>query len=312
METHRRFHAPGYVVQFYERDEELVETVTEYLAEGLRADDLVIVVATDAHLSDFAHALGARGADVAGSVADGSLVTIEVTSALSAVMSSGSPDSAAFEDLIGSLVRRAAECGRGVRAYGELVAQLWDAGQVNAAIEMESLWNSLGLQIPFSVFCAYPTRLVAEATPRNELGRVYELGGAIAGRSDSAAAPFEIAPTRHFAKGTQAPRAARCFVVETLQQWGREELIDDAAIAVTELATNAVIHARSDFDVAMSLLDGGVRIAVSDGSRMLPVLHDPSLHAPSGRGVAVVAALADRWGIELGPTPGKTVWVVLR
>jgi anti-sigma regulatory factor (Ser/Thr protein kinase) len=193
-----------------------------------------------------------------------------------------------------------------------LVAQLWDAGHVNAAIEMESLWNSLGLQIPFSVFCAYPTRLVEDATPRNELGRVYELGGVIGRAPDAAAAPFEIAPARHFIKSKHAPRAARCFVVETLQQWGREELIDDAAIAVTELATNAVIHARSDFDVAMSLSDGGVRIAVSDGSRTLPVLHEPSLDAPSGRGVAVVAALTDRWGIELGRTPGKTVWVVLR
>ena len=297
METHRRFHAPGHVVQFYERDEELVETVSEYLAEGLRADDLVIVVATDAHLSVFSDALRARGADVEKSLADGGLVTLEATRTLAAVMSCGAPDPPAFDRLIGSFVRQAAQSGRGVRAYGELVAQLWDAGHVNAAIDMETLWNGLGLRAPFSVFCAYPTRLGAASAAA---GAPFDV------------APFDVAPTRHFTRGIQAPRSARRFVAETLQRWGREALIDDAAIAVTELATNAVLHATSDFDVTMSLLDGGVRIAVSDGSRSLPVLHDPSVDAPSGRGIAVVAALADRWGIELGPSAGKTVWVVLR
>ena len=313
METHRRFHAPGYVVQFYERDEELVETVADYLAEGLRADDLVIVVATDTHLSDFASALRARGADVAGAIGNGGLVTMEATSALAAVMPHGKPDASALDGLIGTLVREAAQCGRGVRAYGELVAQLWDAGHVSAAIEMEVLWNDLGLQAPFSAFCAYPTRLVEHASQPNELGRVYQFRSAVAGAlKSSTEGPFDVAPIRRFAQDLKAPRAARCFVVDTLQRWGREELIDDAAIAVTELATNAVMHAHSDFEVSMSLTDGGVRIAVSDGSRSLPVLHDPSLNAPSGRGVAVIAALAERWGIELGPAPGKTVWVVLR
>ena len=52
-------------------------------------------------------------------------------------------------------MRRAAATGRPVRAYGEMVALLWEHGDVLAAIELEELWNDLGRELDFSLLCAY-------------------------------------------------------------------------------------------------------------------------------------------------------------
>lgn len=62
---------------------------------------------------------------------------------------------------IGPLLRRADKVGRQVRVFDEMVSMLWDAGLVDAAIEVEAMWNELGGQYPFSVLCVYPTRPVS-------------------------------------------------------------------------------------------------------------------------------------------------------
>lgn len=55
-------------------------------------------------------------------------------------------------------VSRAVESAHNVRIYGEMVAVLWDEGNVAAAIALEDLWNDLATRYPFSLFCAYPMR----------------------------------------------------------------------------------------------------------------------------------------------------------
>jgi hypothetical protein len=66
------------------------------------------------------------------------------------------PDAARFEATMGELVSRAAQGPRELRIYGEMVAVLWDQGNVAAAIALEDLWNDLATRHPFSLFCAYP------------------------------------------------------------------------------------------------------------------------------------------------------------
>jgi anti-sigma regulatory factor (Ser/Thr protein kinase) len=89
------------------------------------------------------------------------------------------------------------------------------------------------------------------------------------------------------------------------------DLLDDIAVITSELATNAVYHAGSLFDVLASVgADGTARIAVSDTERDRPRVRTAQTTAPDGRGLAIVAALSDRWGVEpLGS--GKTVWAEL-
>jgi hypothetical protein len=62
-----------------------------------------------------------------------------------------------------------------VRAFGEMVSLLWDGNQVSAAIELEAMWNELGSQYPFSLYCGYPTRSVSGPTHRDALAQVCHL-----------------------------------------------------------------------------------------------------------------------------------------
>ncbi|WP_350325918.1 ATP-binding protein [Streptomyces katrae] len=105
-------------------------------------------------------------------------------------------------------------------------------------------------------------------------------------------------------------RQARQLAVEKLRAWGLST--DGPALIVAELAANAVTHGRvagRDFPVVLSLGGGALRIEVVDTCRdRIPILREPDACAEGGRGLAVVAALADRWGVEQGPPPRKAVW----
>ncbi|MFF9124445.1 ATP-binding protein [Streptomyces sp. NPDC014889] len=132
--------------------------------------------------------------------------------------------------------------------------------------------------------------------------------------------PLSIAaPPIHFAVQLSATRRgarlARLLAERQLDDWGVD--VADAVQIVAELAANAAFHGRvrgRDFRLAMKLHgDGVLRIEVTDarGDR-LPRIADPvTADAESGRGLLLVAALADRWGVTEAPAHGKTVWAEL-
>lgn len=105
-----------------------------------------------------------------------------------------------------------------------------------------------------------------------------------------------------------AVRAARRFVEEQLAGTGLDAVAEDAGLLAAELAANAVLHARSPFDVVVHRADRGARVEVRDRSTTLPVLTAPSATAMSGRGLRLVRALATSWGCEELPSGGKSVW----
>jgi anti-sigma regulatory factor (Ser/Thr protein kinase) len=90
-----------------------------------------------------------------------------------------------------------------------------------------------------------------------------------------------------------------------------EMLEGDAALLLSELATNAILHARSPFTVIVRFDGSSLRIEVGDGSRAEPRvrLHDTS-DAPGGRGLMLIDTVAERWGI-LPTAKGKRVWFEL-
>ena len=100
--------------------------------------------------------------------------------------------------------------------------------------------------------------------------------------------------------------AARRFVVERLLNVD-EEIVEAAALLTTELATNAILHAATEFAVNVTTDRDRVRIELTDASPVLPVRRDFSTAAGTGRGLRLVEALAARWGVETEP-PGKTVF----
>lgn len=92
-------------------------------------------------------------------------------------------------------------------------------------------------------------------------------------------------------------------------------LIDDVVLVATELITNAIRHgeplAGGQVTVTWQVADGEVLIRVTDaGSPQRPQVRHPSPRETSGRGLALVEALATRWGVEDAPD-GTTVWAAL-
>jgi len=109
-------------------------------------------------------------------------------------------------------------------------------------------------------------------------------------------------------------RLARLLAEAQLRSWGLPT--ETANHIVAELAANAATHGRvpgRDFRLTLYVVGGTLRIEVTDtrGER-LPVPQHPSDEAESGRGLILVDALADRWGVSEDRFPRKTVWAELR
>ena len=145
-------------VGFYETEAFLVDSVRDYLAAGLITGDAGIVVATEAHRDSFDRALMAAGIELPEAHRRGRFIALDVSETLAMFMVDGMPDAARFKAAMGQLVSRAAESARQLRIYGEMVAVLWNEGNIAAAIALEDLWNDLAASYPFSLFCAYPMR----------------------------------------------------------------------------------------------------------------------------------------------------------
>ncbi|MDP8927956.1 MAG: MEDS domain-containing protein [Actinomycetota bacterium] len=145
-----------HLVEFYESDGFLVDSVVQFLAPALGAGEAAIVVATRAHRDKFEAALTAEGLDVTGAHARGQLAALDAAQTLAAFLVDGTPDPARFRMVLGGMIDRAAEGGRRVCIYGEMVALLWEEGNISAALMLEDLWNELACSHPFSLLCAYP------------------------------------------------------------------------------------------------------------------------------------------------------------
>jgi MEDS: MEthanogen/methylotroph, DcmR Sensory domain len=297
-----------HVVQFYGHDDELADGVVPYLAEALDAGGVAVVIATPAHRAVFAARLSALGIELGASgegwsPSGGALVLLDAAEAMDTLLINGRVAPHRFDKLIGGLIHEAAAGGRVVRAYGEIVAEMWAAGNVAAALELEDLWNRLGREADFSLYCAYPlTMMEAEG----DVVAVHQVC-----RQHSAVLDPPASPSRTFAPGMRGATEARRFVNSTLAAWGRVDLVEAASIVATELASNAVLHARTEFTVSLSRgVDGSVRVAVRDASPELPAPRQAQPTDGSGRGLRLVEAFAAGWGAD--PLPdGKVVWARL-
>jgi anti-sigma regulatory factor (Ser/Thr protein kinase) len=112
---------------------------------------------------------------------------------------------------------------------------------------------------------------------------------------------------------SRGARLARLLATEQLRAW--ELPLDPARLIVAELATNAATHGRvpdRDFRLTLHLVTGTLRIEVTDTrGDALAEAQPLTLEAESGRGLTLVEAFSDRWGVTLGPQPRKTAWAEL-
>jgi len=115
----------------------------------------------------------------------------------------------------------------------------------------------------------------------------------------------EIIDRLHLPPEASSAGAARRFVSAALG--ARGEVAELAVLLVSELASNAVLHAGTAFDVMVQIDAGRVRIEVADGNPTMPALRPYVRESTDGRGLHMVAASADHWGFEARPD-GKVVW----
>src|SRR5204863_3260979 len=104
---------------------------------------------------------------------------------------------------------------------------------------------------------------------------------------------------------TRSARRARQFVADVVGDAG--SLNDTVALLVSEVASNAVLHAKTAFIVAVLLSDSHIRVEVTDGSPQRPTIRQYHPDSVTGRGLHLVDAAATRWGVEPARA-GKTVW----
>ncbi|MEW2632892.1 ATP-binding protein [Streptomyces sp. NPDC048389] len=124
-------------------------------------------------------------------------------------------------------------------------------------------------------------------------------------------------PSRHCTVELQALPSrigqVRRIVSAQLRYWHLDPLIDQAALGVTELLTNVLRHAQPDkmCTVDVELLLDRLTVSVHDHDPRLPAVRDPGMSATSGRGLALVAAMSESWGVKPQGDTGKVVWFTL-
>jgi hypothetical protein len=143
-------------VQFYEDDDVLLDTLTGFVAGGLTKGDGTIIIATAEHLRAITQSLVRAGVDLARVTREDRFITLDTEIALTSFMVGDVPDEQLFATLIQGLLRRVSRRGRHVRAFGEMVAQLWARGLADATLQLEVLWQEFCDRHSFSLFCAYP------------------------------------------------------------------------------------------------------------------------------------------------------------
>lgn len=106
----------------------------------------------------------------------------------------------------------------------------------------------------------------------------------------------------------EAVPLARRLVTDACDRYAMGELADDAALLTSEVVTNAIRHAGAPVLLQFGPHRGGVVVAVSDDSELLPTIRSVEQFGERGRGMHLVDALAVEWGVERRSAGTKTVW----
>lgn len=292
--------------RFYRTESELAESVAVFFHQGLAAGNTIVSIATAEHHRAMEQALEKLGEDPAQLVGSGRWLQHDALETLETLKSHGTLDHALFERLIGEPLRDQLSSGPEISLYGEMVAVLWKLGDVGAALELERYWNELQTEMDFSLYCSYPSSSLGPEL-RDVVAELETLHTHVEDNDQPAA---NVVIRQRLKHSADAPRQARHLAVETLRGWGDESLIDDTALIVTELATNAVIHAGTAFELILTRSASMVRVAVRDGSPVIPVLTSEKAVGAHGRGLKLISMLSDRWGSQESGE-GKLVWAEL-
>jgi signal transduction histidine kinase len=150
-------------VQFYYDDRFLIRSLSAFIQTALQEGRPAIVVATREHRFDCAAALRHNGIHLSPAIEEGRYLALDASDTLDQFLVGGSPDPKLFQQVIGEVISTSANCAgaegkRGsarVAIFGEMVALLLQRGQIQAALELEQLWNELSRHSCFELLCGY-------------------------------------------------------------------------------------------------------------------------------------------------------------
>jgi CheY-like chemotaxis protein/anti-sigma regulatory factor (Ser/Thr protein kinase) len=114
--------------------------------------------------------------------------------------------------------------------------------------------------------------------------------------------------SEHLPADLRSAGEARDLVRTTLDGWTDGDRIDDIVLCVSELVTNAVVHASSSPRILVHVRPAVIHVEVSDASDVLPAPRVAELNDTSGRGMSILTGFSDRWGSLRRSGGGKTVW----
>jgi anti-sigma regulatory factor (Ser/Thr protein kinase) len=109
-----------------------------------------------------------------------------------------------------------------------------------------------------------------------------------------------------------APALARDFLRTGSCAVHHSALVDDALLLTSELVTNSVLYGGPPLVIAVDCDGEQLQVRVRDGSPAVPTPQAATDSDENGRGLALVAALSDDWGVAPDPDDGKYVWFVIR
>jgi hypothetical protein len=145
-----------HIVQFYRDDEELLDTLTAFVGEGVKSGESIVLIATQEHLRALRHRLVEVETDLMRALFEDRYIAIDANVALTSFMVNDLPDETLFGEFARNLLRRASVHNRKVRGFGEMVALLWARGNREATVRLEQMWEYFCNTHAIALLCSYP------------------------------------------------------------------------------------------------------------------------------------------------------------
>jgi hypothetical protein len=176
-----------HVVQFFDTDESRAERVADFLAEGYRQGEPLVVVARPVVWPAVIERLQHLGVNPNQAAAEGMLVVKNAEDTLRRISRGGLPDPELFQESVGRAMSVLATRGPRVRAYGEMVDILAQREELDAALALETLWNVTAEKVPIYLLCGYSA---AHFVPAGTHSRLREICAAHSGVEQDAHDPL--------------------------------------------------------------------------------------------------------------------------
>ena len=251
--------AQRHTVQFYEDATFLAERVADHVASGLALGGSGVIIATAEHRPVIEASLARRGFEVAALQASGRLAILDAVEMLAQFCIDGRPDRQRFMATVGPVIERAEASGNGdVRAFGEMVAVLAEAGNREGALRLEALWDELGQSHDFLLVCAYPLHAFPQHSDGFFFSRVMDGHDGVL--PTEGFAPTDAPSQLRMIAGLQQRAAAldrevtgRRDTERTLRLRESElaDFLENAAVGIHQVDANGVVLWANNAELAM-------------------------------------------------------------